>query len=175
MKAKHLIMELVLGMFLVAGCVSSRHDTGGLRAKDVLKSITPHVSATKLTPLYAFSRFNKILANETQDTFLVHPYAETCDEYIYAHAPSVIKYDIPRNTKRFFAVGFSGSSKNNAFRVLVDERVLFESRELAEYPQFSVTIDIPIPQDGKIITLITDPMGSTSGDWTVWCWPRFYE
>ena len=95
---------------------------------------------------------------------------------IFAHAPSRLVYDIPKNARMFTALGMptnnSDSSKGKyAYVVKVDGKELFRGvshRNIVE-------IEVKLPFGAKQIELIGDPMGVNFQDGTRWKYPRFHS
>lgn len=102
---------------------------------------------------------------------------EKCEEYIFAHAPSVIVYDIPPAATHFTAVGLCPEGLENpgtwTYRVKIDTRIVFESRSLQTYPKKQVLIEVAIPRNSKKIELCVDEMKDIHQDFSIWAKPRF--
>jgi len=98
---------------------------------------------------------------------------KVCDEYIFAVAPSLIRYDIPPGAKWFKAVGLSFGGGAFKFVVTIDGDQLFESKPLNLYDYKQVKVRVKIPDEAKQIELIVDNLGNSNDDNSVWAYPRF--
>jgi hypothetical protein len=108
------------------------------------------VELTALTPKRSAVWANelKVFHNTGEKPVLV--FGKECLRYIYAHPPSTVVYDIPPGAKAFIAVG----TKQNRvepkvlgswrYIVIVDGKVVFESRPLSEVKGFELNISVPL-------------------------------
>lgn len=94
-------------------------------------------------------------------------------DYLLAHAPSRVEYDIPAGAASFSALGVSTSNQSCTFSVAVDGKVMFASKSLETYSHGVVDINVMLPKDSKKLELITTHVGNFSGCQTCWVEPRF--
>lgn len=108
---------------------------------------------------------------------------KACDRYILAHAPSRIEFELPAKATRFTAVGFGPTHtkkpvasfrKSWKYRVEVDGRSLFESRELSSYPNSEVAMDVSLPPEARRLVLIIDACGDANSDHSFWGQPQLH-
>lgn len=96
--------------------------------------------------------------------------AVPCHEFIFAHAPSSIKYDVPDGMSRFTAIGLTPLSNSAKYEVLADGKLIYKS------PQAGVvSIDAKLPAQTKSIELKVDPLGDAAADHSYWCYPRLHR
>ena len=90
-----------------------------------------------------------------------------CNEYLFAHAPSWLSYEIPAGATEFAAVGYclAGAVK---FRVFVDGESAATSALAGVAP-----MRVPLAAGAKRIDLIVDPVYTNERDYSFWCYPRF--
>lgn len=98
---------------------------------------------------------------------------ERCYEYLFAHAPSVLGYDIPAGAKQFTAYGLSLEYQSVKFSVAVDGKSVFLSKTPDTYAKNLVPINITIPEGTKRLELTVDPCGDNVADHSVWAYPYF--
>jgi hypothetical protein len=177
MKMSRLAFGVAVLAVVGAGCVTGRIGSERARLKTTLESDAQFVSLTALPPVEVMVGYGKFLVgtNSPSAGNKPIPFDQTCGEYLFAHATSLVRYDIPPEAKRFFAVGYSSGSKSVSYRVLADDRIIFQSKELVKYPECAVVMDAPIPSGSKTLKLIVDNMGNGNSDWSYWCWPRLYK
>lgn len=92
---------------------------------------------------------------------------------IGTHAPSTLVYAVPDGVSRFKAVagvsrGFQGSVR---LRMLVDQTTVMESPPITQ-DDLPVDIDLDV-KGAKIIKLVTESLGSMTGDHVDWCDTKF--
>jgi len=93
-----------------------------------------------------------------------------CTDYVYAHAPSRLKYAIPANAKMFTAMAYCAHSANVKFIVRVDDEELFTVENHAMAP-----VVVELPAGGKVLELECDPLDRSWNDDSCWCFPAFRE
>lgn len=93
---------------------------------------------------------------------------EPCTEYLYAHAPSVLKYAIPANSRYFTAIAYAARTTTVKFIVRVDGKQLYSSQDLA-----LARVLVELPAGAKELELECDPMGNLREDQCCWCFPAF--
>ncbi|MDB5347614.1 MAG: Tetratricopeptide repeat protein [Schlesneria sp.] len=90
-----------------------------------------------------------------------------CDEFIFAHAASSMKFQVPEGMTRFTAIGYNVMSQMARYEVLADDVRVFQSAEAGIVP-----IDVRLPANTKTIQLKIDACGDITGDHAIWCYPR---
>ena len=130
------------------------------------------VKLTSLKPTLAKVGWDKIRVN-SGDRPIVKD--EPCRDFIFAHASSQIRYDIPRNATYFTAVDCSPHSKPVGFKVVIDGKVAFKLRPLSSYKKknYELEIKVKIPTNSRQIELITDDLGDNNSDLSYWAFPEF--
>ncbi len=101
----------------------------------------------------------------------VYPVDGLCHEFLYAHPPSRIVYQVPKGAKRFSAIGYCVDGKTVRFRVSVNGNVVHQGG-----PAGIEKIQFSLPRQAETVELWIDP--STEGqvrpeDVAFWCFPRF--
>ena len=99
-------------------------------------------------------------------------------DYLFAHAPSSITYDIPAGVNSFSAWGVRTSGDDNVtgswfYVVKIDGKEAFRSKPLETYETYEVPINVAIPAGSKKIELIIDDMGNNYADHSIWALPKF--
>ena len=96
-------------------------------------------------------------------------------QYLFAHAPSSLKYRIPSGATAFKAVGgcWNYYTSDLSFIVKIDGKEMFRSHTLEKYPDLQVPVFVKLPPKAKEIELLIDDQGRMSGKWSMWCWPTF--
>lgn len=93
-----------------------------------------------------------------------------CHEFIFAHAPSSIKYQIPDGMTRFTAIGSTPFSNSAKYEVWADGKLIYAS------PQAGlVSINIKLPARSKVIELKIDHLDDATADHSYWCYPRLHR
>lgn len=102
------------------------------------------------------------------------------EDYLIAHADSLLIYNVPPGSKRFTAIGTTWAPddpRTTRFKFQItteDGMVLISTRELSTFPKFSIPIDVEIPKGCKRLlfeTLSDSPHGM---QWSVWVQPKFW-
>ncbi len=101
----------------------------------------------------------------------------TCQHFLFAHAPSEVSFEVPPGYSKFTAVGIAptqASRRNFSwnYQVLADGREVFRSENLGTYPNHEVKIEAELPVGTKMITLKTDNAGNTTDDHSIWAEPK---
>ncbi len=101
----------------------------------------------------------------------VYPADCPCHEFLYAHPPSRIVYQVPKGAKRFSAIGYCIDGKTVRFRVSVNGNVVHQSG-----PAGTEKIQFSLQRQAETVELWIDP--SSEGqvrpeDVAFWCFPRF--
>ncbi|HEY4260178.1 MAG TPA: NPCBM/NEW2 domain-containing protein, partial [Schlesneria sp.] len=96
--------------------------------------------------------------------------AVPCHEFLFAHAPSSVKYDVPDGMSRFTAIGWNPLSNSVKYEVRADDKLIYSSPEAG-----IVSIDIKLPVATKTIELKIDHLGDISMDHSYWCYPRLHR
>jgi hypothetical protein len=105
-------------------------------------------------------------------------HGQPCKDYLFAHAPSRILYDIPAGATSFSAWGIRTEGDSNVvgtwiYIVKIDGKEVYRSKPLVDYPTLEVQIQVPIPAGSKEIELIVDPMKNAFADHSIWAVPTF--
>jgi hypothetical protein len=144
------------------------------REAPMLEPQSPQVEAlkrtplTKLTPTSVTSYKDSFAVNKGTRTPLIN--GEDCTEYLFAHAASVVKYNIPPKSRYFTAIAYSATSSSVKFIVRVDGKEMYSSQEL---PMSRVLVELP--EGAKVLELECDPMGNIKFDQSCWCYPAFRQ
>lgn len=93
-----------------------------------------------------------------------------CDEFVLAHAPSSLTFEVPKGMTRFSAIGMNVISHEVKFEVWAQGKLLYQSSLAGIDP-----IDVKLPQGTKSIELKVDSVGGGAGDQSIWCYPRLYR
>jgi hypothetical protein len=93
-----------------------------------------------------------------------------CDEFLYAHAPSKLAFEVPGDARSFSAVGYCVNSKDVSFQVIADGAKIFVSPKAGVVP-----IKADLPQGAKTLDLVIDDLGNNNRDWSSWLAPRFHR
>ena len=59
--------------------------------------------------------------------------------------------------------------------VIVDGKIIFESKPLNEVKGFDLDISVPLPAGAKEIELKVDELENNTCDWAVWAYPKFLK
>jgi len=99
------------------------------------------------------------------------------EDYLFAHASSRIKYEIPAGVTKFEAWGVRTHGDENVFGswfyiVKIDGKEVFRSKPLVEYETYEIPISVPIPQGSKELELIIDNMTNGFADHSIWALPK---
>ena len=100
------------------------------------------------------------------------------EDYLFAHAPSRILYDIPAGATKFEAWGIRTQGDDNVFGswfyvVKIDGKEVFRSKPLVEHETYEIPISVAIPAGSKEIELIIDDMTNRFADHSIWALPVF--
>ncbi|HZE96912.1 MAG TPA: NPCBM/NEW2 domain-containing protein [Planctomycetota bacterium] len=137
------------------------------------------IDLTLVTPKAITVANGKLRANINDEKVLVIAGGKECKKYLFAHAPSSLTFDIPPGCRQFLATGIKLDRNNLAvtgawkYIVVVDGKVLYESKVLNELKEFEADIAVTLPPGAKEIQLKVDDLADTRGDWSVWAYPRF--
>jgi len=102
-----------------------------------------------------------------------------CKQYLYAHAPSTVVYEIPPGSRTFSAVGAKlDKSEGKAsgtwkYLVFVDGKKIYESKSLTDYKELEVEISVQLSPGAREIQLKVDPLTDYIADWAIWAYPKF--
>jgi hypothetical protein len=130
------------------------------------------VDVTKMTPLVKKAGFSTVMINKDHKGNQPVIDGKVCKTFIWAHAPSLLKYDIPKNANKFMATGGSFIYKNLSFIVKVDGEIL-GTYNLNGSDSGVVEIDVDLHSRAKIIELVVDSNGDSNGDSSYWAYPEF--
>ncbi len=129
---------------------------------------------------YQVEKYDLMYGECRDSRFSVRVNGENVADYIFAFAPSKIRYRIPENVSTFTALGTSLWSDNVFFGqhgkwcyiVEIDGKEVFRSRPLEEYADGVVPISVAIPEDAEWIELIAYLHNRYGGE-AVWAIPEF--
>ncbi|MCX7422629.1 MAG: NPCBM/NEW2 domain-containing protein [Planctomycetia bacterium] len=96
--------------------------------------------------------------------------AQPCDEFLFAHAPSTVTYQVPEGMSRFTAIGYNVYGHHVNYEVWADAKRLYESPQAGIIP-----IDVKLPPGTKTIELKINDLGKDWGDHSMWCYPRLHR
>lgn len=149
----------------------------------VLASLTnaqthiPTKSLIELKPVSYSVGWADLLVNTSIDGLIAHLDDAPCEEYLFAHAPSSLVYEIPSGATHFTAIGIAPRGLQNPgtwiYSVKIDRKVVFESRSLQSYANKQVPIEVAIPKGAKKIELLVSEMKDAWQDHSIWAKPRF--
>ncbi|MCA9020563.1 MAG: NPCBM/NEW2 domain-containing protein, partial [Planctomycetaceae bacterium] len=92
-----------------------------------------------------------------------------CHEFLFAHAPSSLVYELPAGATRFEAVGYCPFSQGVKYIVLADGKpVYMGERTCVE------KISVALPAGTKRLELLVDDLGNSLFDRSMWCYPRVH-
>lgn len=129
------------------------------------------IQLTSLEPIFTKLGWGKFEINRRDSTPLINN--KLCTDFIFAHASSLISYDIPKGTKYFKAIACSKRSKSIVFKVIIDGKTVYESKPLAKYRKKIAKVKVKIPIGAKQIDLVTDSLGDRRHDDSCWAYPEF--
>ncbi|MDX2081098.1 MAG: NPCBM/NEW2 domain-containing protein [Terrimicrobiaceae bacterium] len=100
------------------------------------------------------------------------------EDYLFAHASSRVKYDIPAGVSRFEAWGVRTNGDENVFGswfyiVKIDGKEVFRSKPLVDYETYEIPISVEIPAGSKELELVIDNMTNGFADHSIWALPKF--
>ncbi len=95
---------------------------------------------------------------------------QPCDEFLLAHAPSTVTYQVPEGMSRFTAIGYNVFSHSVKFEVWADAKRVYESTEAG-----IISIDAKLPPGTRTIELKINDLGNPLGDAGIWCYPRLHR
>ena len=96
--------------------------------------------------------------------------AQPCDEFLFAHAPSTVTYQVPEKMTRFTAIGYNTQSRHVKYEVWADAKRMYESAQAGIVP-----IDVKLPPGTKTIELKINDLGDSGNDRCMWCYPRLHR
>ena len=128
------------------------------------------IKLTSLTPTDVFVGWDKMKVNGGDIPMID---GKPCTDFIYAHANSLIRYNIPKGVKYFHAIACSPHSKSVAFFIRIDGKQVFKSRALEKYRDKTTKVKVKIPLNAKIIELVADTLGDANSDHSCWGYPQF--
>lgn len=91
-----------------------------------------------------------------------------CRDYMFAHTPSRVTYDIPPKVKYFTSYCVNARSATASFSVVIDGVELFRTEGKA-----ISRCCVEIPPGSKTIELVCGDMGDDTYDHTIWAYPAF--
>ncbi len=129
------------------------------------------VKVTELEPIYVKVGYGSFEVNGGTAMPLLNNIP--CKEFMYTHAPSLLRYKIPKGAKSFRAIAYSPYSQSIAYKVVIDGKKAYKSRALSRYSKGFIEIKVKIPENAKEIDLITDTLGDGDSDHSCWAMPVF--
>lgn len=140
-------------------------------AVEELDGKAKHTKLTSLRPLSSKVGRKRLEVNTTGENAwpvkLLEP--RPCREFLFAPAPSRLRYSVPKGFREFSAVGYCVRSETVRFQVFADgEKLLWESK-----PAGIVRVRVRLPKGCSTLDLVVDPLGDGQGDHSCWCYPRF--
>ncbi|MDB5345757.1 MAG: hypothetical protein JWP89_4134 [Schlesneria sp.] len=93
-----------------------------------------------------------------------------CQEFLFAHAPSTVAYEVPDGMTRFSAIGYCVLSQSVKFEVWANNKLVYESPAAG-----IVRIDVKLPAGTKTIELKINHLGDLAADHSMWCFPRLHR
>ncbi|MBX7165882.1 MAG: DUF1080 domain-containing protein [Pirellulales bacterium] len=131
---------------------------------------------TQYKPVLWSVAWSHVAQNCNPDHWPVLLGGRPCKNYLFAHAPSMIQYDIPRGAIGFRAFG-TGTQTGDAqckwrFVAHVDDREAFFS-DPADNVSEPKRIAIEFPTGAKRLELAVDSLGNAFRDHAVWAEPEF--
>lgn len=120
--------------------------------------------------------FGDLWVGENVDGRKVLLQGREIEEYLFAHAPSRIVYDIPAGMTSFSAWGVRTEGDDNVvgswiYLVKIDGKEVFRSKPLVDYQTYEIPIAVNIPSGSKEIELIVDDMRNKFSDHSIWALP----
>ncbi len=97
-------------------------------------------------------------------------HALPCDEFLWAHAPSAVTYNVPNGMNRFTAIGYCAQSRHVNFEVWANQKLLYQSPQAGIIP-----IDTKLPPGTSKLELKINNLGDSSSDRSMWCYPRLHR
>ena len=94
-----------------------------------------------------------------------------CNNFIFAHAPSVVTYSVPPEMNHFSAICGSFMSKSVKFKVVVNKKTLYESPMLSTVEDGVIKVEIDLPDGRKTLDLVVDDCGDRNSDHSYWAQP----
>lgn len=163
------------------GKVIQRLDAGQMRAQAQAfrgLRIGKSVSLTELRPRSTQVGWGRFRVNQNDDDLSITVNGKECRQYLYAHAPSSLVYEIPEGAIGFRVVGVRAGGMRYADKgdwrlgVTVDDREVFLSRGIKEENE-QIPVQIPLPKGARFIELRADPLGDNFNDRCIWANPEF--
>ena len=130
------------------------------------------IKLTSMTPIYKQTGFGQITINggTTPPVFK----DKVCDDFIFAHANSILRYNIPAGSVYFSAIACSPFSKSIGFRVIADGKVIYKCKDLNRKSGQIDKIKVRLPRKAKILELVTDNLGDGDSDHSCWAYPTLH-
>jgi hypothetical protein len=137
------------------------------------------IDITTLTVKKSSVGAGKLGINPSDGGTQVYVNGKECKRYIFAHAPSMVVFDVPAGARLFQATGAKPVKSQGdgtwKYLVVVDAKTIYESKALNEYKGLEVEISVALPPGAKEIQLKVDDLGGPNGDHAVWAYPRFQK
>lgn len=137
-------------------------------------------SLCDLKPIIAKVEYAKLLVSDmlTYTALTVSVNNQECTEYLMAHAPSRLVYNIPLGMRWFTAYGVMPIGDKTiqgswAYIVKADGKELYRSKQLSRAKGKQIKIEVKLPFGSKKIELITDSLTAPDFDQSVWAYPTF--
>lgn len=181
--AAALLILVGLGFFLASKKSGDTNTTAqGLQNGKNSQSL-PELFLGDLTPLvdevpwtYRVNRYFD--HNEHRDN-LLRIDGKDCDRYLLTHTPSIVEFAIPQGYTQFKAIGFAPFNPTTnrhltgdwIYRVEVDGKIEFESKELRTYPNYQVPISVKFAKGAQKMVLKTISNGGNIYGHSLWGYP----
>ena len=163
------------GQIVSLGLATSRPAEDGLW-KHSAEQRTDYLPLLDLEPVQctvAEMRFSRRLGIGTTDPEawpLIDQDSQNCPEFLYAPAPSQLAWKLtPATMKCFTAIGYSVENRTVAFRVLVDNQLIFENSGSGAT---EIRVDLPA---GEQLELQTQVAGQAQNAESFWLFPRVHS
>jgi hypothetical protein len=131
-------------------------------------------SLTKLKPVTSQAGWDQVRMNREPAGKQPLVKGKLCDEFIFAHANSMVRFRVPSGYNYFTATGgnFMGGLSHN-FSLVADGKTIYESaksQSAQTSPNF-VDIAVRLPEKAKTLDLIIEGPGVP----TFWAYPRLHR
>lgn len=126
------------------------------------------VNLAAVEPISATAGFRGFHATTTGKGPLLRPDLKVATEYLYASAPSRVRYAVPEGMKSFTAVAFSPTIWTVGFKVMAGDTTVYEKAKAWD------TVRLDLPKDTTHVDLVFDWIHSKDRGSAFWIAPRFH-
>lgn len=178
-----LVMLVGLGFFLASKKSGDTNTTTQGLQNNISSQPLPELFLGDLTPLsaevaYGY-RINRYFDLPDHRNNLLRIDGKDCDRYLLTHTPSIVEFAIPQGYTQFKAIGFAPFNPMTnrhltgdwIYRVEVDSKIVFESKELRTYPNYQVPISVKFPIGAQKLLLKTVSNGGNFYGHSLWGYP----